>query len=88
MNKILLAAISTMAVSSLASAASAHEIVVPKGKEACYGVSKAGANECASKDGSHACAGMAKTDNDPNEFILVNEGECDKLKKEVEGAKS
>ncbi len=47
-----------------------------EGKEKCYGVAKAGANDCASATGSHSCAGQAKTDNDPNEWKYVASGTC------------
>jgi len=50
-----------------------------KGNEKCYGVAKAGKNDCGSADGSHACAGAAKKDNDPNEWVYVPKGLCDKL---------
>jgi uncharacterized membrane protein len=46
------------------------------GKEKCYGVAKAGQNDCASKTGSHSCAGQAKTDNDTNEWKYVAKGTC------------
>lgn len=46
------------------------------GKEKCYGVAKAGQNDCGSKTGSHSCAGQAKTDNDPNEWKHVAKGTC------------
>ncbi|PJF20644.1 MAG: hypothetical protein CUN56_15125, partial [Phototrophicales bacterium] len=48
--------------------ASAH--MEPKkgdGMERCYGVVKAGKNDCASKANKHSCATMAKKDGDPNE---------------------
>jgi uncharacterized membrane protein len=45
-------------------------------KEKCYGVAKAGQNDCASKDGSHGCAGQAKVDNDKNEWKHVAKGTC------------
>ena len=47
-------------------------------KEKCYGIAKAGKNACSSADGSHSCAGQAKVDNSPNEWVLVNAGECAK----------
>jgi uncharacterized membrane protein len=46
------------------------------GKEKCYGVAKAGQNDCASKTGSHSCAGQAKKDNDANEWKYVAKGTC------------
>lgn len=45
--------------------------------EKCYGVVKAGKNDCAGP--GHTCQGQAKTDADPNEFILVPAGTCDRL---------
>lgn len=45
----------------------------------CYGVVKAGQNDCGSKDGSHGCAGMAKKNNDPNEWLFVPKGLCKRL---------
>jgi uncharacterized membrane protein len=47
--------------------------------EKCYGVSKAGGNDCASAAGTHACAGQAKKDNDPNDWKLVPKGTCEKM---------
>ncbi len=47
-------------------------------KEKCYGVAKAGQNDCGSANGSHSCAGQAKTDNDPNEWKYVAKGTCEK----------
>ncbi|MGR4991987.1 DUF2282 domain-containing protein [Vibrio rotiferianus] len=46
-------------------------------KEKCYGVSKAGKNDCATK--SSSCAGTAKEDNQIDAFIVVPKGLCDKL---------
>lgn len=48
-------------------------------KEKCYGVVKAGKNDCASKANSHSCATFAKTDSDPNEWIKLPKGLCEKL---------
>jgi len=47
-----------------------------EGKEKCFGIAKAGANDCAAANGSHACAGQSKVDNDPNSFKLVAKGTC------------
>jgi uncharacterized membrane protein len=46
-------------------------------KEKCYGVVKAGKNDCGAKD--HSCAGKAATDKAAGEFILVPTGLCDRL---------
>ena len=45
-------------------------------KEKCYGVAKAGQNDCANLSGTHSCAGQAKTDMDPAEWKDVPAGCC------------
>ena len=42
----------------------------------CYGVAKAGKNDCATS--SHSCAGAAKTDNDPTDWKHMPKDECEK----------
>ena len=46
-------------------------------KEKCYGVSKAGQNECAA--GKNSCAGTSKKDNDPTAWKLVAKGSCEEM---------
>lgn len=46
-------------------------------KEKCYGVSKAGKNDCGTP--LHSCAGQATKDNDPIEWVYVPKGLCGKL---------
>ncbi len=46
-------------------------------KEKCYGVAKAGQNECAA--GKNSCAGTSKKDNDPTAWKLVAKGSCEKM---------
>ncbi|NLR74950.1 BufA1 family periplasmic bufferin-type metallophore [Leeia aquatica] len=48
-------------------------------KEKCYGITKAGQNDCASANGSHSCAGQSTTSNDPNEWKYVAAGSCVKM---------
>jgi uncharacterized membrane protein len=45
-------------------------------KEKCFGIAKAGQNDCGSKTSKHSCAGQSKIDNDPNDFKLVAKGSC------------
>lgn len=49
------------------------------GMEKCYGVAKAGANDCANASGTHGCAGYAKADNVWDEWKYVKQGECDTM---------
>ena len=51
-----------------------------KGKEKCYGISKAGQNDCANLSGSHSCAGQSKVDNEAGEWKYVAKGTCKSLK--------
>lgn len=51
-----------------------------KGKEKCYGIAKAGQNDCANLSGSHSCAGQSKVDNDAGEWKYVAKGTCKSMK--------
>ena len=46
-------------------------------KEKCAGIVKAGQNDCGAN--GHSCSGKAKTDGDPNEWIYVPKGTCQKI---------
>jgi|TARA_R110000868_G_scaffold284859_1_gene545291 uncharacterized membrane protein len=59
--------------------AQAHDPAAPKGKEKCYGVVKAGMNDCGALDGAHSCARLAKLDNSSNDWAYVPKGLCHKL---------
>jgi len=48
-------------------------------KEKCYGIAKAGQNDCANLSGSHTCAGQAKVDKGVDEWSYVAKGTCKKL---------
>ncbi|WP_027780051.1 DUF2282 domain-containing protein [Paraburkholderia caledonica] len=48
-------------------------------KVQCFGIAKAGQNDCASRTGVHGCAGEAKIDNDKGDFKTVPKGTCKKL---------
>ena len=49
-------------------------------KEKCYGVAKAGKNDCANLSGSHSCAGRATQDNSPAEWNYLAKGTCKDMK--------
>lgn len=74
------AAISAAILSLSATGALAHlEPRKGEDKEKCYGVVKAGKNDCASKANKHSCSGRAKVDGDPNEWIKLPSGLCEKI---------
>jgi len=45
--------------------------------EKCFGVAKAGQNDCSTA--KHACNGRATVDNDPDDFKFVPQGTCEKI---------
>ena len=45
--------------------------------EKCYGVVKAGLNDC--ETSTHSCAGTATADNQPDSWLYVPAGTCSKL---------
>ncbi|MFT6106308.1 MAG: putative membrane protein [Rickettsiales bacterium] len=47
--------------------------------EKCYGVVKAGKNDCSHLKGAHSCAGSAATDGDKNEWIYLPKGACKRI---------
>ena len=51
-----------------------------KGKEKCFGIAKAGQNDCANTSGSHSCAGQSKVDMAPDEWKYVAKGTCKEMK--------
>jgi uncharacterized membrane protein len=46
--------------------------------EKCYGIAKAGKNDCAST-GNNACGGTSKIERDPKAWIYVPEGYCERI---------
>lgn len=65
--------------SSFADDTKMMEKPAPKGMEKCFGVAKAGMNDCAVKNSTHACAGQAKSDNQKDAFLIVPSGTCQKI---------
>ena len=67
-------AAAVMSMSMLAAPAAAAE------KEKCFGIGKAGQNDCASVSGAHSCAGQSKVDMDKTEWKYVAKGTCKDMK--------
>ncbi|WP_318023300.1 DUF2282 domain-containing protein [Paucibacter sp. B2R-40] len=45
-------------------------------KEKCFGIAKAGENDCSNLSGSHSCAGQSKVDMGADEWKFVAKGSC------------
>lgn len=71
---IAAAAASLMSLTLVAAPAAAQE------KEKCFGIAKAGQNDCASHSGVHSCAGQSKVDMDKGEWKYVAKGTCKAMK--------
>lgn len=69
------AVLTVLALGFAATAAAAEKPDVEK----CFGVAKAGKNDCASKGATHACAGHSTKDADKTSFIVVPKGTCEKI---------
>lgn len=78
MNKTVLCAALVGVMSIAAGQVFAADAMTGPAKEKCFGIAKAGKNDCKSVAGTHSCAGQATKDNDPSEFKLVDAGMCAK----------
>jgi uncharacterized membrane protein len=79
MNKRLLIASALAAAIAGPSLLSAQPAAEPTFKaEKCYGIAKAGKNDCAST-GNNSCAGTAKANSDPRAWIFVPAGYCERI---------
>lgn len=70
-------ALGTLALAATLSAAYADPVAQPAGYEKCYGVAKAGKNDCAA--GAHSCAGQSTKSHDSASYVYVPAGICAKL---------
>jgi uncharacterized membrane protein len=79
MNKhrlIVSSALASVFALGLVESAAAAE---PAGKEKCFGIAKAGQNDCANLSGTHSCAGQAKASGVADDWKYVAKGTCKKL---------
>lgn len=68
------------AAASLMSSLLVSTPAAAQGKEKCYGIAKAGQNDCANLSGTHSCAGQAKLDMQKEEWKYVPKGTCKQMK--------
>jgi len=79
MSKRVIVASALAAAVAAPSIASAGPAAAPKFKaEKCYGIARAGMNDCAST-GNNSCAGASKINADPRAWIFVPAGYCDRI---------
>ena len=70
---MLAAAVGSLFALSATSVPAADDPAVEK----CYGVAKAGKNDCAGP--GHVCAGLAKSDSNPDEYVNLPKGTCERI---------
>lgn len=72
---LIAVALAGLMCSGVAAAADASSAKMEK----CYGVAKAGQNDCASVSGGHSCAGQSKKDMSPADWKNVPVGKCESM---------
>jgi uncharacterized membrane protein len=71
-----IAAFLTLAAANTAMAAK-NDMAAPDNMEKCYGIVKAGMNDCATA--TESCAGSAKKDKQTDAFLFLPKGLCAKI---------
>jgi uncharacterized membrane protein len=78
-SQIIRAAVGALLAAGVEQVVIAHDApATTADSEKCYGVAKAGQNDCGTA--KHACAGLAQVDRDPREWKYVPKGTCRKLR--------
>jgi uncharacterized membrane protein len=75
--QLLQSAIAAVLAVAAAQPAPAQQDSKAAPKEKCYGIAKAGQNDCGTA--RHSCAGKATKDNAPDEWKYVPKGTCEKM---------
>lgn len=78
MDKIIICAITAIfAVTTSDTIAAVKGSATQQQGEKCYGIVKAGSNDCATA--TQSCAGSATKDSQPDAFIFLPKGTCEKI---------
>jgi uncharacterized membrane protein len=76
---VIRSALASLLTFGALSAAHAGPVAPDPSKDKCFGIAKAGQNDCASASGSHSCAGTATKDKDPGDWKYVTKGTCEQM---------
>ncbi len=79
MKKMTKSLVVTSAIAAGILMATTAEVHAKKKVEKCYGIAKAGKNDCAVKSIGSSCAGSATKDSIADAWIYVPKGTCDKI---------
>ena len=75
--KMIVSAVLALTAGGLVASGTALAADEKKAMEKCYGVAKAGKNDC--QTATSSCAGTAKEDRQKDAFITVPKGTCGKI---------
>src|SRR6267154_5643375 len=78
--RVLVASVFAAAIAAPAILSAQKPVMPPKEfkTEKCYGIAKAGKNDCAST-GNNSCGGSSKVNGDKKAWIYVPEGYCERI---------
>jgi uncharacterized membrane protein len=78
--RVLVASVFAAAIAAPALLSAQKPVMPPKEfkTEKCYGIAKAGKNDCAST-GNNSCGGSSKLNSDPKAWIYVPAGYCERI---------
>ena len=76
MNQRLILSTALASVLAMGMLSTVNAAETPAGKEKCFGIAKAGQNDCANLSGTHSCAGQNKADMGADEWKYVGKGTC------------
>ena len=76
MNQRLILSTALASVLAMGVLSSVNAADTPAGKEKCFGIAKAGQNDCANLSGTHSCAGQSKAEMGADEWKYVGKGTC------------
>ena len=79
LNTLLASAVALTVAGGVAGGIATDANAMAEGKEKCYGVVKAGQNDCGNHAKTHSCAGQSTVDGDPGEWVALPKGTCEKL---------
>jgi uncharacterized membrane protein len=88
MNKrqaLIAAALATVCAATAGTVAAADTAKAEQ--EKCFGIAKAGQNDCAAANGSHSCSGQSKVDKGASDWKYVAKGTCEKAGGKLAAAK-
>ena len=77
MDKIIISAITAVFTATASNVIAAEKGPVTEQGEKCYGIVKAGLNDCATA--AQSCAGSATKNNQSDAFIFLPKGACEKI---------